>query len=452
MENSNNAISLLDRFNRWFQESVTIKLFSIGFLILILIIPLSWVDDLIYERQARSGEVLTEITSKWSGYQSICGPVIVLPYKVTEVFKEKGKEPRIVEYVEKAFLLPEELKTSGKVEPQVLHRGIYEAAVYQAGLNVNATWVTPDLHSMNINGKVLWNEAYLVFGISDLRGISENPTVMYGEQLLITEPSNELGFRYNGNMSTGLVAKLNWDDENNFNQPFSIQLNFKGSNGLNFIPVGKTTFVNVSGPWSNPSFNGEFLPVSRSITDGGFTAEWKVLHFNRPFTQQWVEENKNLSGSDFGVELLIPVEQYQKSMRTSKYGILIILLTFVSLFLVEISQRIKIHPFQYILMGAALIVYYILLLSLSEQVGYNGSYLISSIATVALLTLYSASFLKSKKIVGLFSGLLMAFYGFIYVIIIQQDFSLLTGSVGLFIVISTLMYLTRKINWYREAV
>lgn len=452
MENTNSTMNLLDRFNRWFQESVTIKLFSIGFLILILMIPLSWVDDLIYERQARSGEVVTEITSKWSGYQSICGPVIVLPYKVTEVFKEKGKEPRVIEYVEKAFLLPEELNISGKVKPKVLNRGIYEAAVYEAGLNVNASWIAPDLKSLDIDGKVMWNEAYLVFGISDLRGISENPTVQYGEQILVTEPSSDLGFRYSGNMSTGLIAKLNWDDDSNFNQPFSIQLNFKGSNGLDFIPVGKTTSVNVSGPWPSPSFNGEFLPTSRTITDADFTAEWKVLHFNRPFTQQWVEDNKNLAGSDFGVELLIPVEQYQKSMRTSKYGILIILLTFVSLFLVEISQRIKIHPFQYILMGAALIVYYTLLLSLSEQVGYNGSYLISSIATAALLTLYSASFLKSRKLVGLFSGVLLAFYGFIYVIIIQQDFSLLTGSVGLFIVISALMYLTRKINWYREAV
>ncbi|MEP2668098.1 MAG: cell envelope integrity protein CreD [Cyclobacteriaceae bacterium] len=452
MENTNSTMNLLDRFNRWFQESVTIKLFSIGFLILILMIPLSWVDDLIYERQARSGEVVTEITSKWSGYQSICGPVIVLPYKVTEVFKEKGKEPRVVEYVEKAFLLPEELNISGKVKPKVLNRGIYEAAVYQAGLNVNASWIVPDLKSLDIDGKVMWNEAYLVFGISDLRGISENPTVQYGEQILVTEPSSELGFRYSGNMSTGLIAKLNWNDDSNFNQPFSIHLNFKGSNGMDFIPVGKTTSVKVSGPWPSPSFNGEFLPTSRTITDTDFTAEWKVLHFNRPFTQQWVEENKNLAGSDFGVELLIPVEQYQKSMRTSKYGILIILLTFVSLFLVEISQRIKIHPFQYILMGAALIVYYTLLLSLSEQVGYNGSYLISSIATAALLTLYSASFLKARKLVGLFSGVLLAFYGFIYVIIIQQDFSLLTGSVGLFIVISALMYLTRKINWYREAV
>lgn len=451
MENTPNVMNLLDRFNRWFQESITIKLLSIGILVLILMIPLAWVDDLIYERQARSGEVIHEITSKWSGYQSICGPVLVLPYKVTEVFEQEGKAPRVVEYIKKAFLLPEDLKISGQVNPQVLHRGIYEAAVYQAGLQMSGTWIEPDLQSMNIVGKVLWKDAYLVLGISDLRGISENPTVKYGNKELVTEPSNQLGFTYANNVSTGLIAKLNWNEDIHFNQPFSINMNFKGSNGMDFIPVGKTTQVTISGEWASPSFNGDFLPDSRTVTEEGFSASWKVLHFNRPFTQQWVEENKHLTGSDFGVDLLIPVEQYQKSMRTSKYGILIILLTFVSLFLVEVSQRIKIHPFQYILMGAALIVYYTLLLSLSEQVGYNGSYFISSVATAVLLTLYSSSFLKAKKLVLLFSAVLSVSYAFIYVIIIQQDFSLLTGSIGLFLVIGALMYLTRKIKWYTEA-
>ena len=159
-----------------------------------------------------------------------------------------------------------------------------------------------------------------------------------------------------------------------------------------------------------------------------------------------------MAGADFGVDLLVPVEQYQQSMRTSKYGILIILLTFVSLFLVEISQRVKIHPFQYILMGAALIVYYLLLLGFSEQVGYTASYVVASVATVALLVLYASTFLKSGKLRVLFMSLLAVFYGFIYVIIVQQDYSLITGSVGLFVVIGTLMYLTRKINWYNKAI
>ncbi|MEQ8423444.1 MAG: inner membrane CreD family protein, partial [Cyclobacteriaceae bacterium] len=206
-------MNLLDRFNRWFQESITVKLFSIGFLLLILMIPLSWVDDLVNERQLRSDEVLRDITGKWSGYQAMCGPVIVLPYQVSEVVHNKGEEPKVVEYVRKAFILPEQMNIIGEVTPQVLHRGIFEAAVYEASLNLNASWVAPDLKALNIEDKVQWQDAYLVLGLSDLRGISENPSIKYGDEELVTEPSSALGFNYNGSSSTGLVAKLNWSGE-----------------------------------------------------------------------------------------------------------------------------------------------------------------------------------------------------------------------------------------------
>lgn len=451
METPNSPLTLLDRFNNWLQESITIKLLSIGFLLLILLIPLSWIDSLINERQYRSEEVLADITSKWSGKQIISGPVIVLPYKYTEVIKEKGEEPRTIEYTRQAFFLPENLTINGSVRPQILHRGIYEAAVYEASLSIDASWSKQDPPAPKIDGQILWSEAYMVLGISDLRGIADNPIIKNGERRLASEPSNDLGINHGSGSITGLVAKLNWDENNNFDSPFSLQLNFRGSRGLDFVPVGKTTEVNLTGAWSAPSFNGEFLPNSRTVNEEGFQAQWKILHYNRPFAQEWLGENKDLAGYDFGVNLLIPVEQYQKSMRTSKYGHLIILLSFISLFLVEISQKIKIHPFQYILIGAALIIYYTLLLSFSEQIGYNLAYLISSAATVLLLTLYSKTFLRPVKLMFLFSALLTTFYTFIFIIIIQQDFSLLIGSIGLFIVIGALMYLTRKIDWYRNA-
>jgi inner membrane protein len=193
-----------------------------------------------------------------------------------------------------------------------------------------------------------------------------------------------------------------------------------------------------------------FYPKHEKLSDSGFTASWKILHFNRPFSQQWVEDQQVLSGADFGVKLLIPVDQYLKSIRTSKYSVLIILLTFMALFLVEITQKIRIHPFQYILIGAALIIYYTLLLSFSEHVGYNMAYIISSLATVILISLYSTTFFANRKMAVLFSLLLVLFYTFIYVIILQQDFSLLLGSIGLFVIIGTLMYFSRKVKWYKE--
>ncbi len=199
------------------------------------------------------------------------------------------------------------------------------------------------------------------------------------------------------------------------------------------------------------SFDGEFLPDPSSISEAGFSASWKILHYNRPFAQQWKGNEQSLSGSEFGIKLLPPVDQYQKSMRTSKYAALIILLTFVSLFLVEITQKIRIHPFQYILIGVALIIYYSLLLSLSEHLGYNLSYLISSAATVILIGLYSTTFLQTKKLSILFSILLVIFYTFIFVIILQQDYSLLLGSIGLFVIVGLVMYFSRKINWYKDS-
>ena len=312
----------------------------------------------------------------------------------------------------------------------------------------------------------------MIFAITDLRGISENPAFTIGDNVVATEPSNNLGIsvkkfvkEYRGRYaedlgveeasefsSSGIISKLNWSSANDFNGTASIKLNLKGSKKLSFVPTGKTTHVKLSGNWNNPSFDGEFLPETREITDTTFNATWKILHYNRPFAQQWNTPDEKLTGSEFGVKLLIPVDQYQKSIRTSKYGQLIIILTFVALFLVEITKQVRIHPFQYILIGAALIIYYILLLSFSEQFGYNIAYWIATGATVALISFYSISFLKNSWLVILLTTLLMVFYSFIFVIILQQDFSLLLGSVGLFLIVAALMFFSRKIAWYKQDV
>lgn len=461
------TLSMLERLNGGIQDSIMIKLFSIGILIVILLIPSSSINDLINERQQRADEVMDEVADKWSGAQTISGPFLVIPYKKQEVIDlgKEGKETR--EYEEKAFFLPHQLDVKGNIKPQILHRGIFDAVVYESELQIQSVFTKPDFKTLSIpEDKVLWNKAYMVFGITDVRGIQDSLTFMAGSSLLYAEPSNNIGVSIASNLThekkdnainnadplnnNGITTKLSWNNAEDFSGNVNIKLNLKGSKRLDFIPAGKTTTVDLAGHWNNPSFDGEFLPDDREITENGFNASWKVLHFNRPFAQQWTENNQVLSGADFGVKLLIPVDQYQKSTRTAKYGILIILLTFMALFLVEITQKIRIHPFQYILIGAALIIYYTLLLSFSEHVGYNLAYIISSVATVALIGAYSRSFFTHKKLSMLFSGLLVIFYLFIYIIILQQDFSLLLGSVGLFVIIGTLMYFSRKVKWYRE--
>jgi inner membrane protein len=467
MEPISTSTSLLDRFNAWIQESIMIKLLSIGFLVLILLIPSSWIQSLITERQMRADDTMDEIASKWSGNQTVSGPILVIPYKRQE-YIDTGKDGiKINEYIEKAFFLPNDLSITGKVSPSILNRGIFDAVVYETNLNIQSQFNSPDFKSLAIEPQnILWQDAYLVFGISDLRGISDNPVVKIGNDSLATEPSSNLGISSSSVVesnhhtpyaseersvsASGIIAKLNWQSQDDFASKVSISLPLKGSNRLDFVPAGKTTTVNLSGSWGNPSFDGEFLPIKRTVTESDFQATWKVLHFNRPFAQQWTNTNQHLGGSEFGVRLRLPVDQYQKSMRTSKYGALIILLTFISLFLVEIIQKIRIHPFQYILIGAALTIYYTLLISLSEHIGYNIAYLISSVATVALISLYAATFLGSLRLNVFFTIVLSVFYLFIFVIIQEQDYSLLIGSIGLFLIIGVLMFFSRRISWYKS--
>ena len=471
------ASTLFEKIGAWFRESIVIKLIAIGFLTLILLIPQFWIETIINERQYRAHEVVNEITSKWSGDQTLAGPVLVIPFTNREKI-DKGKDGiEIREWTQDAYFLPETLKVDGSVKPQKLHRGIYDAAVYESSIDIKTTFQRPNFKKLNINeNDVHWNEARLVLCISDLRGISDNPSFKVGNQPLSSEPSNQIGFgirppanpasstsgyvdgQYYADATstssvitrTGIIAPLAWTKAEDFVGDIATQLSLKGSTSLNFIPTGKTTDVKLKGPWASPSFNGEFLPVNRTVNNEGFMAEWRVLHYNRPFAQEWTGTEQELSGSAFGTELLIPVDQYQKSTRTAKYGVLIILLTFVSLFLVEIVKKIRIHAFQYLLVGVALVIYYTLLLSLSEHMHYNIAYLIASTATVLLVSLYSVSFLKNSGLVTFFSAVLVFVYGFIFVIIQLEDYSLLLGSIGLFTVLALIMYFSRNIKWYKH--
>lgn len=452
-------LNLFERFNQWITESIMVKLFSIGFLTLILLIPASWIEELIQERQSRANEAILEVSDKWSGQQTITGPILMIPFTKFEKARRwsDGKQlEELIESVHQAYFLPEDYQVKSTVSPEVLHRGIFDVAVYKSEISMQATFALPDFSTWDIpDSQVHWKEAVLINGITDLRGISENPAIKTGENHLSSNATSDIGLMLSPSdesnprlVQSGVVTTLGWKTNADAVSDFSIQLSLKGSERLYFLPTGKSTVIQLEGQWPSPSFEGKFLPESRTVHESGFTATWKVLAFNRPFAPYWIDKEQSLAGSEFGVRLLIPADQYQKSTRTAKYGQLIILLAFTVLFLLEVTTKIRIHPFQYILIGAALIIYYTLLLSISEQVGYNTAYTIASIATTVLVTLYASSFLKRKSILALFSGLMVCFYLFIFIIIQAEDFSLLIGSIGLFMIIGLLMYFSRNINWY----
>jgi inner membrane protein len=447
--NTENTTSLITRFSNWLKESVMVKIVSIAFLILFLLIPQSWVSSIMDERQGRVNEVIAEVSGKWSGTQEVTGPVLVLPFKkntITQVTTaDKRVEDRIITTIEEAYFLPEQLNIKSVLDPQTLHRGIFDVVVYNSSINVSGHFEKPNLQALDIHPEnVMWKDAYLIVGLSDLRGIGENPSLTFNEIKYETEPTDKAATASIFTKNIASKVKIAGADSIcNFN----MQISLKGSSHLYFFPMGKSTKVEISGAWGNPSFDGAYLPETRTVETDKFVATWKVLNFNRPFPQQSIGAPNNIQQTAFGVNLIMPVDQYQKSIRTAKYGILIILLTFVSLLLIELIVKVYIHPFQYTLIGAALIIYYTLLLSFSEHIGFNLAYLVSSISIIILISLYSMTFLKKRSMSVLLSGLLTVFYIYIFIITQQQDYALLLGSLGLFLIISVLMFVSRKIDW-----
>lgn len=445
-------------FKNWFGGSVLIKLALIGFLTLLLLIPSVLIQDLISERQSRQEEVIQEISDKWSGSQLVQGPVMVLPYKTTVREEDPNTQKSSTrEILTNIYILPETLNISSKAEPELLHRGIFDAVVYNSKIRVNGKFSALELKKSNINpAMILWEQAKVDIGLSDLKGLKNNPVIRLGKQNYEVEPD----FTTLKLFSNNLVILPDLSIGKNTDLTFSFDLDLRGSKQLSFLHLGKNTTAKIEGDWNDPSFTGRYLPDERSVTDVAFSATWKIPYYNRPYPQQWMEENTVLNPADtivkgtdtsdtraaFGVNFLLPVDQYQKTTRAAKYAILVILLSFISLFFTELLNKRNIHFLQYVLIGAAMTIYYTLLLSLSEQLDFNLAYIIASVATVSLIGMFIWSLLKNRKAALLFAGILGVFYSFIFVILQLQDMALLVGSVGLFVITAALMYLSQKIS------
>jgi inner membrane protein len=433
-------------FMDWLRESVVVKLAFICVLVIALLIPSVWIQGLITERQSRQADMAKTVSDQWSASQMIQGPVLVIPYKrlASGMDTTKGKE-----VIENLYLLPENLKIAADVNGEKLHRGSFDVAVYNSQISVSGNFNMPDLVKISLSPQqLLLNKAHLEFAISDLKGLKTNPMINIKGVNIAAEPV----FNRNDVFDNGLQAAM--DLNNNTGPiPFSFKLDIKGSQELSFLHVAKTTDVTVKGNWPSPSFGGRYLPDDRKVDSKGFSAHWRALYYNRPYPQEWVANDtlltskKNVEQASFGVKLILPVDQYQKTMRTTKYGILIIVLTFTSLLLTELIRKQRVHAFNYLLIGAAMVIYYTLLLSFAEQVGYNLAYLIASVATIGLVSWFISSLLKNTAAAAMFAFILTIFYGFIFIIIQLEDLSLLIGSIALFIIVAILMYVSRKINW-----
>jgi inner membrane protein len=276
-----------------------------------------------------------------------------------------------------------------------------------------------------------------------MRGIKENTQIVFGEKSYPVSP----GLKTTNISSSGVSSSIPLPPTGK-EIPFSFKLNLNGSEQINFTPVAKETNIHMTSSWASPSFNGAFLPTEREITDKGFHATWKVLHLNRNFPQYWQGDQYRVGDSNFGLKLLITADIYQKSTRISKYALMFIIFTFAAFFFSEIITRNKVHPIQYLLIGLAVILFYILLLSISEQLNFDYAYLLSSIIITCVITGYSKGILKNNYFTTTVFSLLTILYLYLYIVLQLEDYALIMGATGLLIVLITVMYITRKVDWY----
>jgi inner membrane protein len=419
-------------------------------LVLILLIPLELIKGLIGERAQRRDVVAHEIGQTWGRHQIIAGPVLIVPYRYTVEQKKDWQTVR-VERRAHAFFLPERLETIASVIPEVRYRGIFEAIVYSASLRLSGKFTPPDFEPLGIDDKdVFLDDAVLAFGVTDLRGTSGVPVLTWAEQKIALLPGTT-----NDLLGSGAHAPVGFDPAKPAANAFDLALQIKGSQAISFTPSGKTTSVQITSPWRHPSFIGTYLPDQRTVGDAGFEASWKVSYLGRAFPQSWTSQDpelssytKRLRGTRFGAGLISPVDFYLKSERAIKHGALFIVLIFAVIFIFEFITPLKIHAVQYGLLGSALCLFYLLLLSLSEVIGFLIAYGTAATLSTALITLYIGKILGSRGRALLIAGILGATYGYLYVLLQLEGLSLVSGATGLFVALAAVMYATRNVNWY----
>lgn len=465
-------MSVFEKLNNWARTSVLLKLLTIGFIILVLLIPSIMVSNLIYERQQLRDSAIREVSSKWGGNQTVGGPVISVPYESEILGNDKETKTVVKGWV---HFLPDRVAADGKITPSKRYRGIYVVVLYNTLLNIQGSFGKLQAQDLRVpEADIMWDKALFTLGISDMAGIESAIKLRAGGQEYDMGP----GTVTNDIFPSGVSVPIDINpDSTGFD--FNLQLNLNGSTDLFFTPFGKETTVNLTSEWANPSFDGTFLPDRRAVSEEGFTANWTVLQLNRNYEQQgvgrYISAAKNLEPAydkfgdryydnyqvynndeigfrnqtnAFGVRLMLPIDEYQKTKRSEKYALFFIFITFLTFFFIEVLNNKRLHPIQYFLVGAAIVLFYVLLLSISEHLSFNWSYLISCALILSLITGYCSFILQSRKLTFLMFGVLAILYGFFWSLLQLQDYALLLGSAGLLLILATVMYLTRNVDWY----
>ena len=436
-------------------RSFVLKVFGILFLVMLMAWALTYVNSLILERKMRQEQSTQQVASSSAGYQTILGPVLVVPY--TETYSESilladNKTQRVVsrKVDGKFYVLPENLSLNGGFSNEYKSLGIYQVLMYQLGGSIYGSFnLAKNLSykSSHADGLITLHDAYLSIGLSDPRGISGSPVLKWNKQQLEFAQGSSVNA-----IGSGIHASIGSIDATNAkNIPFELSLNLRGMEQFSFVPIANTNNVALDSSWQSPRFDGSFLPETKTINDKGFKANWAVSSLASNVQEKLLTSLKTNTPQTFeslSVGFIEPINIYSQADRATKYGLLFIGLTFAGFFVFEILKQLRIHPAQYTLVGLAMALFYLLLVSLSEHISFVWSYIAASAACVSLLGYYLTYVLKSKVHGLVFASMLTALYGALYGILASEDNALMMGSLLVFGLLALTMIVTRKVDWY----
>lgn len=426
---------------------------------LALLVPLSFVSDMVDERSYIRRSAIEGIAESWGGVQRIAGPILVIPYQrqysYTEVVKDENKKNVSVTKTgfswENKVILPAKVNFDAALSPQIRYRSIYEYVVYSAPIHIDGTFRLPTTESFGEDvARIDWHRAWFAVGVGDLKGITSETPLLWEKKPLGPYHS---GTGVKNLVGPGFHTGVPLDEENSGReQSFSLVISLNGSGGLYFTPVGETTRIHVAGNWPHPSFTGNLLPTSRAITDSDFEAEWVVPHLSRTYPQSgtlgkdlFTENSNTILSFTAGLDLFETVSLYTQAKRAVKYGILFIGLTFVALFAFELVTGVRMHFLQYGLVGISMTVFYLVLLSLAEHTNFITAFTAASVITVCMNSLYIATAHRSRVKGLIMAVLLMALYILLYALLRMEDHALLIGTGIVLLALGVLMFLTRNL-------
>ena len=432
-------------------HSTLLKIFLIGAIVLILQLPLSMLGNLMLERVELREAAYTKVASGWGGELTVGGPMLVIPTEYRALENGVARS-----YRESVYVLPKLLDVAAiaQQEAQPRYVGIYSVPVFIADFKLTASFdldaQLPVIADRYPDRTILWQQASLRVPVNELRSLRQLSGVRFDDAAINFTPIRATAGL--GGLETPLQLQ---DGKLRGVHRFEMHLKMAGSRALSVLPLGSTTTVSMQSDWPHPSFQGEFLPAQREITDQGFRASWQVLELNRSFGQVFTEsqlEGNALASSALGVGMHQSIDVYQRGERAIKYAALFIALTFLTFFAWEHLSRSRLHPLQYLLVGLALSIFYLLLIALSEHIAFVLAYWSAALALVALIGAYLAGALRAHRRGAVAGGAMALVYGILYALVISEDYALLMGAIVLFAILGAVMLATRHVDWYTSQV